>query len=189
MPDNQQPNQPEQPRDALLQLITKIIPFDRNRIKEMAQTIGEEEKAASRLAREIHGTVLPLIERVGRELHNLRSWAANSVQHHASVINDIAERVEALEQMIMGGESQLLAEDAQLLARVAHALEGMAEEAKKHTTDPAGIAKLDELLALAVMARQRIEEIEVTEDDGDDEDDDVNGQPQHAGMLPAASAN
>jgi len=166
--------------DGLLELVRTKIPEQRQRLKDKLKDMTLEG-----LGRELHGTVLPLLERLGGEVFNIRAWAAHAIAHHADVINDLASRVEGLEEMLFSGESQLSPEDAVLFSSVTHALEQMTVEAKKVTTDPAGLKKLDELLMICQQSKDRIDQIEVSTDDEDEDEGEDEGD-QVAMTAPAA---
>lgn len=163
-----QPN----PTDKLAQLVSHEIRRD-------AQRIANQEPNLDQLKREMAMTVLPLVQELGSEVMRLRSWANECLNQHADQLDDHEVRLDVIEQEVTGDESRLEPEDAELFAKLAAACEAFAEEALRSTTDPDGRKKLEEVLAMAKQAGERLGEIEAAyEDDDDDEEPEASSEAE-----------
>ena len=175
--------------DALAHLILGLLPkkledvgTDRKRLNALSDS--EDEEARDKLLAEIGRTVMAYVaEQIedvvvfGNEVLKFRNWAAEAhaahalhLNGHSELIKNHEERMLYLESVVLGGESQLSPEDAELFAQCAIAAQEFAEEALKHTTEPAGRQKLQEIVDLARAAQERVAEIEIDSDDDDDDE-------------------
>lgn len=151
----------------------------RDRDRVVALGTGEDELDLSGLHQAIGRTVMEWVAEttgdmsiLGMELLKLRNWIAFAHDQHANHLDDHEQRIYLLEQLQMGGDSQLTAEDAQLFARVCEAAEDTWKASLEQTTDPKGKELLTQLIEMAGEAKARIDEIEMPEDEDEDDEDD-----------------
>lgn len=166
-------------QDALTKL-REDLPREKQRLKHLKDVSLQE------LQEELASTVVSCLQETVEQVFLFRHWAAHAHQAHADSLDSHEERLEVLESMIFGGDSQLTSEDAVLFSKIAYALQGFVEQAKEQTTDEEGQSKLAELDALCRAAQQRIAAIEVSEGD-DEEGEQVSGEAEDASEAAATA--
>lgn len=152
--------------DLLAKLTYQDVPTFKEEIRGMRDVTPEQ------LQDVIHGTVMSLIRALGGEVYKLRGWLLMVREGDVNVMDEVIQRVEEIESLVYGGDSQLVQADADLFANIVGACEAFAEQALAATADSAGKEQLTELLALCAQGKARIDEIVVSGDGDDDEGDD-----------------
>jgi hypothetical protein len=182
--------------DAMGQLILGQLPkkledLERDTLRITKLADGDTEESRTQLRAEIGRTVMAwMTENIedlmsfGTAVLQFRNWAAFAHGEHASHIDDHHDRIAVLEAVMLGGDSTLSADDAELFNSVAIDAEYFATESLKVTSDPEGRAKLEEMIARARRAQERIDEVEVDEDDDDDGDEGDEGDDTVSGLTP-----
>lgn len=162
----------EQPDDTLAKLTYREIPKFKDQIRQLKDPTPEK------LQEVVYGTVISLVQDVAVELFRLRGWNIDQVLGLTGGFDEMATRLEDLEALVYGQDSQLIEQDAELFTLLANACEGFVEHALTGTHDPEGRQRLDELQELCKRAKARIEEIAIS--DGDDDDDGGDAQPSQS---------
>lgn len=153
----------------------KLVLLVESEIDEEVRRITAQTPTLEQLQLDLARTALSMLRDLGVGVLKFRNWAAYSNGQHSDHLDDHEARLLVLESILIGGETQLAPDDADMFAKVTVAAEAFAEEALTKTTDPGGRAKLEEVLELCTLAKQRIEETTIPADDEDETDYSADG--------------
>jgi hypothetical protein len=155
--------------DTLANLTYRDIPKFKDQIRKL------DEVTPERLQEIIYGTVVSLIQDLGVEVYRLRAWDIDRYLAINASLDEVATRVEELEALLYGQDSQLTEADAELYTTIASACEGFVDHALGATHDPEGRSKLEALKEMCTQAKARIDETVIADDDDDDEGGESGG--------------
>lgn len=162
------PAQAPEQSDALLKLAQVDIPRDQARIKGLVNPTIEQ------LLTEIHATDLSVIREVALALVAQRDWAYQTVLALSNHLEEVDQRIDTLEEVVLNDGTAILADDAQVLANVVVGCKFLAEQLLNGPfpivqRDTEGQTKLQELISLCDQAEGIISESTLGDDDDDGE--------------------
>lgn len=165
--DSAQPAATQAQEDQLAKLTYHDIPGLKDQIRKMTDI------TPAQLQEVIYGTVMSVLKQMGVEVYRLRSWSLKVREDDVDVLTEVIQRLEEVETLVYGGESQLTVADADMFTNVVSGYEAFIEQALQHTVDTEGRRTLESARELCAQAKSRIEEIVMVNDDDDDDGGDT----------------
>jgi hypothetical protein len=151
--------------DELSQLVYQEVPGVKEELK------GHANISPDQLLQILAHSIIPLIQSSATEVLRLRGWAMRVRESTNDTLLELIERVEDMEGIVYGGDSQLTVADATLMMRVVGALEALVAQVASATTNEEGQQQVAQLQELVESAKQRINDITVAEEDDDSSDE------------------
>lgn len=148
--------------------LQRDIRRDTERLRKIEFDSEKPGESFARLKAEITDTVMSYSAGLADLLVGLRDWSAEQVKLVAEGHDELAERLDDLEEE----ESRLVPEDALLLDEVVEACKFLAEEQLKLDQSADGKKSLAELVSKCEQAKALIDAARVEEDEEDEEEDE-----------------
>jgi len=162
----------EQVQQSAVGMVDTWSKFVESDLPAEIERLRKKPMGVEQLQVEMHSTVLHAVLQVADWLVKMRDDIYERLAEHDDELEAIDDRVDSVEPS--DDDTQLLPEDAQAVGKLAAAAKLFAEESLKATTDPTGMARLQEIISIADYCAAMVAEktLEVEADEPEPETDD-----------------
>jgi len=158
----------EQTQQDAVGMVDTWAKFIKSDLPAEIERLRKKPMGVEQLQVEMHSTVLHALVQIGDWVVRMRDDVYSRLADVEVDIEGLDDRVQSVEPE--AEDTQLLPEDAQAIGKLSTAAKILAEESLKLTTDPTGVAKLQEIISIADYCATLVSEKTIEVEPEDDED-------------------